>query len=70
MAKAYRIKKDIIVEFKNDMHQKQVADYLGISETHLSLVLSGKSNASRILALNISLLNREGELENLFDEVK
>lgn len=68
--KVYRLKPDVIVDFKDYEHQKQVAEFLGISEEHLSKVLNRKNNVSRPLALSIALLNREGNVEKLFEEVK
>ena len=68
--KLYRLRPDVTVEFKNYEHQKQVAEFLGITEEHLSRVLNRKVNASRMLALSIALLNREGNVEKLFEEVK
>lgn len=68
--KLYRLRPDVTVEFKDYEHQKQVAEFLGITEEHLSRVLNRKVNASRMLALSISLLNREGNVEKLFEEVK
>lgn len=68
--KTYKLRENVTVDFKNDLHQKQVAEYLGITEKHLSEVLNRKANASKMLALNIALLNREGNLEKLFEEVK
>jgi predicted XRE-type DNA-binding protein len=68
--KVYRLRPDVTVEFKDNKHQKDVAEFLGISQKHLSLVLNRKVNASRMLALSIALLNREGNVEKLFEEVK
>lgn len=68
--KLYRLRPDVTVEFKDYEHQKQVAEFLGITEEHLSRVLNRKVNASRMLALSIALLNREGNVEKLFEEVK
>jgi predicted XRE-type DNA-binding protein len=68
--KVYRLRPDVTVDFKDYEHQKEVAEFLGISEVHLSNVLTRKVNASRMLALSIALLNREGNVEKLFEEVK
>ena len=68
--KIYKLRQDVVIDFKDYEHQKEVAEFLGISEEHLSKVLNRKSNASRMLALNIALLNREGNVEKLFEEVK
>lgn len=70
MSRAYRLRSDVIVEFKNDITQKQVSNILGISETHISLVLNRKKNASKLLATSISLLNRYGNLDYFFEEVE
>jgi predicted XRE-type DNA-binding protein len=68
--KVYKLRPEVEIDFKNYENQKQVAEFLGISEKHLSEVLNRKANASKMLALSISLLNREGNLEKLFEEVK
>lgn len=68
--KVYKLRPEVEIDFKNYENQKQVAEFLGISEKHLSEVLNRKANASKMLALSISLLNREGNLEKLFKEVK
>lgn len=70
MARAYKLREDVVVEFKNKKSQKDVAEILGISETHLSLVLNGKKNASKMLAMNISMLNRYGSVDYFFEAVK
>jgi len=66
----YRLREDIIVEFKNNMHQKDAANYLGISEKHLSQVLNRKAYTSKPLAIAISILNKYGNLEYFFEEVQ
>ena len=70
MARAYRLKEDVVVEFKDKQSQKDVAELLGISETHLSLVLNGKKNASKMLAMSISTLNRYGSVDYFFEAIK
>lgn len=70
MAKTYKIRPDVKVEFGDNMQQKDVCEYLGISATHLSEVLHGRRNASRLLAIGISILNKQGNPDYFFEEVK
>ena len=69
MAKVYKIRRDIELTL-NDQTQRVVAEVLGISEKHLSQVLTGKVNCSKMLAMHISAINRKGNVDYFFEEVK
>lgn len=66
----FKLREDVIVEFKNDIHQKDASNFLGISEKHLSQVLNRKAYASKPLAIAIAILNKYGNLEYFFEEVQ
>lgn len=59
----YRIRKDKIKELKDGRTNKSIAEKIGLSESHLCLVLNGSETCPKYLAILLSLIGAHMQVQ-------